>query len=291
MKTFPYFLIITSAVTHSIWNFLVKKSNNKDIFIGLSKISEAVVFIVPFVWLLFLVGIEPGSWLLFVLVASLFVFLYYLFLSQAYKHIDFSIAYPIARSSTLFLPILGFFFLGEKLDILGIFSVILVTVAVLTFQMNAYTKQEFKYLLQQLTKPGIAYALLTAFTVASYTIWDKIAVMRIHPFLYFYGYTSLTALFYLVFLIKRFSKNEIRAEWQQNKFSIVSVGILNTFTYSLVLVALGLSKATYVGTLRQLSLIFGILLGWKYLEESLPLPKIVSVCMILIASALIAFAH
>jgi drug/metabolite transporter (DMT)-like permease len=291
MKTLPYFLVIISAVTHSIWNFLVKKSDNKDIFIGLSKISEAVVFIVPFVWILFLVGIEPGSWLLFVVVAALFVFLYYYFLSQAYKHIDFSVAYSIARSSTLFLPILGFFFLGEKLDILGMLSVVLVTVAVLTFQMTAYNKNEFKHLFQQLTKPGIAYALLTAFIVSAYTLWDKIAVMRIHPFLYFYGYTSLTAFFYLVFLIKKFSRNEIRAEWQQNKVSIVSVGILNTFTYSLVLVALGLSKAAYVGTLRQLSLIFGILLGWKYLKESLPLPKIVSVGMIIIGSVLIAFAH
>ncbi len=118
-------------------------------------------------------------------------------------------------------------FLGGKLDFLGMLSVILVTIAILTFQLKTYDKNEFKNLYQQLAKPGIAYALLTAFTVAAYTLWGKIAV---------------------------------------------------------------LSKATYVGTLRQLSLVVGTFLGWKYLEESLPLPKIVSVGMIIIGSGLIAFA-
>ncbi len=66
MKTSPYFLVIISAFTHSIWNFLVKRSNNKDIFIGLSKTSEAVIFVIPFVWFLSLVDLDFGSWLLFV---------------------------------------------------------------------------------------------------------------------------------------------------------------------------------------------------------------------------------
>ena len=125
MEPIPYLLVLISAVTHSIWNFLVKRGNNKDIFIGLSKISETIIFLIPFVWFLFNIGFESRSWLLYVVVAALFVVLNYYFLSQAYKHNDFSIAYPISRSSTLFLPVLGFLVLGDmELDLLGDFRIV-----------------------------------------------------------------------------------------------------------------------------------------------------------------------
>ncbi|MFT5137865.1 MAG: hypothetical protein ACI8XV_002908, partial [Arenicella sp.] len=32
------------------WNFLAKGAGNKDIFIGLSKVSEAVIFLIPFIF-------------------------------------------------------------------------------------------------------------------------------------------------------------------------------------------------------------------------------------------------
>ncbi|HFE67027.1 MAG TPA: hypothetical protein ENJ93_07165 [Chloroflexi bacterium] len=75
------------------------------------------------------------------------------------------------------------------------------------------------------------------------------------------------------------------------KKSIVAVALLNTFTYLLVLVALSVSKATYVGALRQLSLVAGVFLGWRFLQESLPGPKIISVVLLITGSALIAFAR
>lgn len=289
MEPVPYLLVFISAFTHSIWNFLVKRGNEKDIFIGLSKISEIIIFFVPFIWFFSRVGFGSSSWLLFVVVAAFLVILNYYFLSQAYKHNDFSIAYPISRSSTLFLPFLGFLFLREKLDIFGLAAVFLVTVAVLMISMNAYSKSEFKYLYKQVTRSGIVFALLAAFSAASYTIWDKIAVTNIHPFIYFYSYTALTALGYTIFIRNRFQINEIKEEWRRNKIPIVIVGILNTFTYSLVLVALSSSNTTHIGTLRQLSLVVGTILGWKLLKESLPLPKIVSVILIIIASGLLAF--
>ena len=73
--------------------------------------------------------------------------------------------------------------------------------------------------------------------------------------------------------------------------SDVAVALLNTFTYLLVLAALSVSKATYVRALRQISLVVGVFLGWKYLRESLTKPKIVSVILLITGSGLTAFAH
>lgn len=290
MQLFPYILVIISAFTHGIWNFLAKRGENKDVFIGLSKGVETAVFLIPFLLLLTANGFGDPNWYLFAVLAACFVFLNYYFLTQAYKYIDLSVAYPIARSSSLFLPLLGYLFLDERLDWIGALSLAFITIAVLGFQLNTFNKQELTQLLKRLARPGIIFAFLAAFTVAAYTIWDKIAVTRIHPFLYFYSYTAITALFYLILLTTRFSKKQVRAEWQVNKKAIVAVAVLNTFTYLLVLLALSSSKATYVGALRQLSLVIGVFLGWKFLNEPLPFPRKVSIALIVLGSGLIAFA-
>lgn len=84
-------------------------------------------------------------------------------------------------------------------------------------QMEAFSKDEARKIYRQMTRPGIIFALLAAFMVASYTIWDKLAVTQLQPFLYFYGYTAVTSLFYAILLAARYAKTEIYQEWQENK--------------------------------------------------------------------------
>ena len=292
MELLPFLLVTISAVTHGIWNFLAKRAHQKDIFVGLSKISEAAIFVVPFSIMLFRnKGYGEPMWPLFVAVASCFVFLNYFFVSQAYKRIDLSVAYPISRASTLFLPLLAFLFIDERIDAVGLLSIILITVAVLTMQLDSFRSNEVNSLLAKLMRPGIVFALMAALMAASYTIWDKVAVLRIPPFLYFFGYTAMTALFYLILLATRFESTAIRQEWRDHRRAIIAVALLNTFTYLLVLVALGMSKASYVGALRQLSLVIGVLLGWKVLGEEITTPRIAGVGLLFIGSTLIAFAR
>ena len=291
MNIIPFLLVIVSAITHGVWNFLAKKADNKDIFIGLSKICEVLLFFIPFVVVLYLSsGYGYVNWYIFVLVAACFVFLNYYFLSRAYERIELSVAYPISRSSTLFLPVLGLVFIREQIDAIGFTAIGIITIAVLILQLNSFHQNEIKQLFRKLVRPGIIYALLAALTVASYTIWDKVAVSHIQPFLYFYSYTVIAGMLYLALLWKNFSRSEIQLEWQQHKFSITSVGILNTFTYLLVLTALGLSKASYVGALRQISLVVGVALGRRFLDETLPFPKIISVILLIMGSIVIVFA-
>ena len=291
MSTIPFLLVLTSALTHGLWNFLAKRATNKDIFIGLSKLSEALLFVIPFSIVLIARGYGAANWPMFVTVAAGFVFLNYFFLMQAYKRIDLSIAYPISRASTLFLPLLAYIFIGEQIDGIGWLSIGLITLAVFVLQLQAFSWAEVAQLGRKLARPGIVFALLAALMAASYTIWDKVAVSRIHPFLYFYSYTFLTSLFYAGLLAARFEKTAVTHEWQHHKQAIVAVAVLNTFTYLLVLIALGMSKASYVGALRQVSLVVGVLLGWRFLGEAVPAPKVVSVALLLLGSVLIAFAH
>jgi drug/metabolite transporter (DMT)-like permease len=290
MPLFAFLLILTSTFSHAWWNFLAKQASNKDIFFGISKMAEVSIFAIPFAWLLVGEPFDFSGWY-FILIAALLIFTYYFFLAQAYKRVELSVAYPIARSSTLFLPVLSYYFIGETIDAVGMASVILVTLGVLIIQLDAFSKKDFARLAGQFTRPGIIFALLTALTVASYTLWDKVAITRLHPFLYFYSYTAVSGLFYFIFIAIRFSQTEIQQEWRDHKRAIISVALLDMFTYLLVLAALSFSKATYVGALRQLSLVAGVFLGWKFLQEQLSSPRIVGVLLLMLGGTLILFAR
>ena len=281
MEIFSFVLVITSSFTHAYWNFLAKQAIEKDVLIGLSKIVETLLFFIPFFLIVMVEGIDLAYWY-FIVIAALFVFLNYFFLTQSYKRIDLSIAYPVSRSSTLFLPVVAFVFLGETIDPIGWLSISLILVGV--FLMYADDLRKHKY---ELTKnPGILFALIAAFTVACYTVWDKMAVQYIHPFVYFYSYTFLTSIFYGGVLAFRCRPLQLKHEWIQKKRSIMGVAVLNTFTYLLVLVALGMSKAVYVGALRQVSLVIGVFFGWKILHESVSKLRLIGVLGIISGSLL-----
>ena len=230
-------------------------------------------------------GFELRYWY-FIIIAAFLVFLNYFFLSQSYKQTDLSLAYPVSRSSTLFLPVVAFLSLGETIDRVGWISISLILLGVFFMYADNLLKQR-----KELTKnAGILFALLAALIVACYTVWDKMAVLHIHPFIYFYSYTFLTSLFYGGVLASRFKPHQLKNEWDQKKYAIIAVALLNTFTYLLVLVALSFSKAVYVGALRQISLVVGVFLGWKILDEKVSKMRILGVLGIIAGSMLTLLA-
>jgi drug/metabolite transporter (DMT)-like permease len=181
----------------------------------------------------------------------------------------------------------AFILLGETIDIVGWLSVLLILVGVLLMYADDLLQKR-----RQLVKnAGILFALLAALTVACYTVWDKMAVHHLHPFVYFYSYTFFTSLFYGGVMRMRFTLPQIQREWRRKKRTIVAVALLNTFTYILVLIALSMSKAVYVGALRQVSLVVGVFLGWKFLHEAVSIPRILGVLCILAGSMLTLVAR
>lgn len=110
------------------------------------------------------------------------------------------------------------------------------------------------------------------------------------PFLHFSFYTIITACIYSIYCFIKFSKTTIKSEWVNYKYKIIPVGVLNSFTYMLVLISLSKSKATYAGGIRQLSVVVGAYLGYKFMAEKLSLPKLTGIgistagtCLIYIA--------
>ena len=81
-----------------------------------------------------------------------------------------------------------------------------------------------------------------------------------------------------------------RTEWRAKRWPIVQVGVLNTVTYMLVLIALRAGTSSYVIAVRQLSIAWGVLLGaWK-LGETVGVPRRVGLVLLLVGCILVAMS-
>ena len=284
-------LVVASAALHATWNFLLKRHEGGTAFVGLSKVSEVVVFLPVFLWWsLPDVSTHLGAWPLVVIGAAL-TLSNYLALAKAYSIGDLSVVYPVARGGILlFLPLLGSLVFAERLSPTGWIALACIVAGILVIRLPALDGTSVLALGRMLRDPSIVFALLAALATASYTVWDKRAIQHIPAFAYFYSYTMIVALAFTGFLLRRFSLTTLREELRRKGIAIVAVGVLNTVSYLLVLFALRTGTSSYVLALRQLSIAIGVLLGWRLLGEGFAVPKRVGVSLIVGGCLLVALA-
>lgn len=292
MQTTAYGLVLVSTASHAYWNFLLKRSRGETAFLGLSKVAEVVLFAPAFLWVVAHASAPAPGALGLVVVGAGLVLLNYAALARAYRAGELSLVYPISRAGILFfLPLLGFVVFGERLNAVGWSALALIVVGILVLQLPDLTRGAVVALGPKLRSESVAFALFAALCAAIYTVWDKRAVRALPPFLYFYAYTSIVAAAYAAFLWRTQSRAAIRSVWLTSWRSIVQVGLFNTITYLLVLLALRDETSSYVVALRQLSIVWGVLLGRFFLGESVTIPKRLGVVLLLAGCALVALTR
>lgn len=273
--------VILSAVLHATWNVLLRRAGGSTTVIALSKVAEAVLLIpVAVVAWLAVRPVAIAPYAVPVVVAAILALVNYAALTAAYRRADLSLVYPIARGGVfLFLPLLGFAVFGERLGLLGWTALGLIVGGIVLLPMERFDARSSGVLLRHLRERFVGFALLAAAATATYTIWDKYAVGFLDTILYFHGYTVLLALWFGGVLV-RTPRDEIRREWRAQPVSIVMIGVLNAAAYLLILVALRTGMATQVLAVRQLSIAFGVWLGWRLLHESVTAPRAAGAALI-----------
>jgi drug/metabolite transporter (DMT)-like permease len=132
---------------------------------------------------------------------------------------------------------------------------------------------------------GLMYSL--------YSLIDKIGVGRLHinPPVYIYLTYTFAALLVLLWVCGRHGGATLRAEWQANGRACMTVGILNLFTYLLVLYAMSLpgTPVSYITPLRTTSVLIGVLLGVGVLGEGRLAAKFGAALLMMAGIALMAW--
>jgi drug/metabolite transporter (DMT)-like permease len=260
-------LVLVSAVAHASWNLLAKRGSNQEVFIWCSQVAIGVLLLPLGAFLFWRFPVEGIGWL-FVFGTVLLHIFYFLFLARGYANADLSVVYPIARGmGPTLAPLLGVLILGERVSPLAIGGIASVIVGIYIIYWWGSFGQIFSDPLKLLKETGTRYAVFTGLLIASYSIWDKVGVGHVTPFLYMYLMSVGTAIGMAPYLFRTHGMPMVRAELRTNGLSIVVVGMLTFLAYGLVLTALTFSQVSYIAPSREIGIVVGVLLGTLVLKE------------------------
>ena len=268
MSALAIVLVLISALFHAVRSLFTKESGDKQIFLWLYSIIALLFFSPLFFYFLFRVGISHPVAYAWCAVSGFIHFLYWLFLTSAYKEGDLSRVYPIMRSSPALVLVAAVLFLGEQVSVQGVAGILLVAVGVYIINMKQISGEELLAPVKSIAHDrSTQFAFLTLISAACYSVVDKIAVDTIHPILFAFLYLFFGMCYYTLYIV--FTKNaaKIKKEWNSGALRIIMSGIISIVGYTLILVAFTIERVSYIVSLRQTSIVFAVLMGSHFLKE------------------------
>jgi len=260
-------LVLLSALSHAIWNLLAKRAINQEVFLWWVLVSTSVLLMPLSVFLIWNYPIlYPGWW--FILGTVILHVFYFTFLGRSYTHADLSLAYPIARGTgPVLVPIIGALLLKEVIAPLAIIGIISVALGIFAVYWWGSFREILRDSLKIFRESGTRYALLTGLVIAAYSVWDKVGVSYVNPFLYMYFLALGSALFLTPYIWWFHGISTIRIEIRRDIGSIILSGLLMFLAYSLILFALQFSRVSYIAPIREVGIVIGVVFGTLLLKE------------------------
>jgi uncharacterized membrane protein len=273
MEPFAVVLILLSAASHAVWNFLAKGSRDKDSFMLLMNLSSQLTLLPVFIlwlddWSL------PLSVLPFLSISAGTEAIYFLALSRAYDVGDLSVVYPVARSSPLFVAVAGAVLIGEALTAIGMIGILLVLVGVYILHLRSLRLDSLLEPLRSFKGPAFGFAVIAALGTTAYSLSDKVGVTRVNPILYAFWLEVAIILVLTPIVLKKRGYRNIKSEWSIAWGKITLSGALMRGGYLLVLVAMTLASVGYILAFRQVSVVIGAFLGVVLLGEGYGAPRL-----------------
>jgi drug/metabolite transporter (DMT)-like permease len=263
-------LILISALIHSSWNFFTKKGNWPGEFFFWVFFLGVLLYLPFFIAFgalpTFLTHASPSLWGVSIS-SGFFETIYFVCLVGAYRGGDLSLVYPISRSAPLFTQIWAILMIGEILSRGGVLGILLVTVGLFVISMKDF---HLKHIVPQsdrfISRPYVL-ALIAAVASSIYSVIDKVGVQMLHPVFYIWLINLWMTTFTGLYLILRRNVSFLKI-WKEWKKEILIIAILQNAAYLLVLMAMQISKVSYVVAFRQVGALFGAGMGIFFLKES-----------------------
>ncbi len=303
MSIWAIVLVVISALLHASWN-IIGKANKASVqtFFFMTSFSMALLLSPFILWFYFTAGYQAFRaefWYL-VFFSGIFQIIYLLALGFAYKKADVGVVYPMARAFPVLMVGGLTLLLGQMIGPMQWFGFLFITGGCLLVPLTSL--RDFQ--LSRDSRIGIAWAGIAAIGTAGYSIIDKLALAELSVQL---GQLEtvhqqpLIALFYLgvqfwsialplglSFLVTRQS-HQFKQAWQIKSPAFVA-GFIMATTYGLVLYAMMLTdNVSLVVALRQVSIVFGILLAVIFLKEKVYVTRLIG-CTLILSGLIIALS-
>ena len=273
-------LVLTAAVLHATWNLLAKRAQGADsvAFVWLTTaLSTAIYVPVLAIWLIAMPLRHPLTAIDLAFIAGTAVIhsVYYLLLQRGYRVGDLSLVYPLARGTgPLLASIAAVLFLGERP---GVFGAIGIAAIVAGIFVAAGARLHVAR-----ARISAGYGLATGVTIAAYTLWDKHAVsaLAISPIVYEVGHFCVRTALMAPLVWRGERCRALGPTLRAYRTELLGVAVLSPLGYILVLFALAVAPVTLVAPAREVSIVFGALLGARLFAEGDARRRVVGAALI-----------
>ena len=291
-------LLLTAALLHAGWNFALKRSTDRQLTIWWAMVASSVCAL-PLI--LFGPQLPARAWAL-AAVSAVVEAVYLLTLSIAYRHGDFSVVYPIARGAApAFLTIWATLFLSQPPSAVGLAGILVLVAGLITVGASgAPTAGSFRDL------SGVGLALFVALSISVYSVIDGAAVQFAPAVPYTALVFALTTLAMAPFvLLPARSRNldgsskdgeglsgprRAWAAWLAGWPKMTLIGLMSLAAYALVLIVYSFVPVSYAGAIREVSVVFAALAGWRWLGEGFGRRRLAGSAVIFAGIVIIALA-
>jgi len=282
MPILAILLLLSGAVLHTAWNLILKQSRDKYIASWWMVVTGGVIAL----FTLLFTGLPVREMWKFVVISILVEALYFITLSYAYHDNEFSLIYPIARGAApAFLALWSFLFLGEQPTGGGLIGLGLIIAGLLMIGFSTLAKSR----VGRLHVKGVAVAVFIALLISIYSAIDGAAVKNGNAVAYVMTMFTLVPIPVSPFIVRQYGWLRLGQEFREQGFRLLLTGILGVAAYLLAVLAYSLAPLSYSGAIREVSVVFGALAGWWFLNEKMGPMRVLGAIVIFAGILVIAY--
>jgi len=277
MSTFVFLTVIGAALLHASWNALIKGGADKRVSMGAMVLGHLPIALIAMVFVP-LPHVESWPYIIAGIVLHMG---YQLFLLQSYKIGDLTQVYPIARGSApLLVTLFSVFVLGVALTSLQLTAVLFIGLGIVSLGLVRRADGV------QNTKAAML-ALGTGCFIAAYSVVDGLGARLAGNSLSYYSYLTIGNCSLMAVYLYAKGPNTLRDIATKGRTAFFIGGSASFLAYALVTWAFTQAPIALVTALREVSIVFALLIGVVFLKERLNVIKVISTMFTLLGVALL----
>lgn len=279
MSTSVFIAVIGAALLHATWNALVKDGSDKRMSMG-----AVVIGHIPFALVAMFFAPQPAPASLPYLFAGIGLHVgYQLFLLRSYEMGDLTQVYPIARGSApLIVALVSVTVLGVHLAPMELLALVIIGAGIISL---AIVRREDG----QRNSHAAILALTTGCFIAAYSLVDGLGARLAGTSLGFYSWLAIGNGLVMALFLGTTTPTLLGTIAHKGRRTLLLGGGASFGAYALVTWAFTQAPIALVAALREVSIIFALLIGVFVLKERLDLTKVLATMTTLLGAALLRY--
>lgn len=273
MSSSVVFLALFAAILHASWNAFLRSGADRLWMMTVMNLAITITALPVALWL----PLPASEAWPYILGSSLFQVAYGLLLIAAYRQGELGQVYPIIRGSApLLVTAASFLLIGEVLHPLAMLGVLCIVLGIMALALGK----------ARASTTSMLFALATGVAIAGYSTVDAIGIRLADGRAAYIAWVFVLPglmLSVAYMLIRGPLRIDLRAPETRKA---IGGGLVSLCSYGTVLVAYSMAPAGPVSALRETSVVFAALIGWRFLGETLT-PKRIAACLMVAAGAIL----